>query len=457
MTGSAVEQAERVRSGEVSARELVEASLAAIERANPRINALVTLAAERALAEADAIEPGDPRPLCGVPVAIKDLGVLTEGLLTTHGSDALGDWVPAVDSEPVRRLRAAGAIVVGKTNTPEFGLRPVTEPARFGPTRNPWNPDLVPGGSSGGSAAAVASGMVALAHGNDMGGSIRIPASCCGVVGLKPSRGRVSTAPVDWGGGAVVVCEGLLSTTVLDAAAGLDVLAGPLAGDLFAAPPPERPFAESARADPAPLRIHLAMDAPNRVPVEPDCIAAARAAADALEDLGHAVEEAAPEWDDDGFEQRWMTVGLASVQQLVGAFGRLRGAPLDTTKLEPMTRFMAESPPIGAADLGAATEWLGALARRIVAAWPADRVLVTPAMTTLPGPVGGVEPGEGIRYSAFVRLFNITGQPALSLPLRETADGVPVGVQLVGPPNREGLLFSVAAQLEARLGRRPVG
>jgi amidase len=299
--------------------------------------------------------------------------------------------------------------------------------------------------------------MVALAHGNDMGGSIRIPASCCGVVGLKPSRGRVSTAPVDWGGGAVVVCEGLLSTTVLDAAAGLDVLAGPVAGDLFTAPPPKRPFAEAARTEPAPLNVHLTVEAPNGVPVEPDCVAAARAAADALADLGHAVEEAAPAWDDDGFEQRWMVVGLASVQQLVGAFGRLRGAPLDTARLEPITRFMAESPPIGAADLGAAAEWLGAHSRRIVADWPADLILVTPTMTTLPGPVGGVGPEEGTRYSAFVRLFNITGQPALSLPLHETADGVPVGVQLVGPPNGEALLFSVAAQLEARMVRRPSG
>ena len=453
---SALEQARLVRSGEVSARTLVEASLAVIERANPHINAFVTLAAERALAEADAIEPGDPRPLCGVPVAIKDLGVLTEGLLTTNGSVAMGDWVPGADSEPERRLRAAGAIVVGKTNTPEFGLRPVTEPARFGPTRNPWKPDLVAGGSSGGSAAAVASGMVALAHGNDMGGSIRIPASCCGVVGLKPSRGRVSTTPVDWGAGAIAECEGLLSRTVLDAAGGLDVLAGAVPGDLFAAPPPERPFAESAETGPASLHVRLAVDTPDGVPVEPECVAAARAAADALDDLGHAVEETAPEWDDDGFEQLWMVAGLASVQQFVGMFGRLRGTPLDTAQLEPVTRFMAET-PISAADLGAATEWLGAYARRLLADWPADRILVTPTMTTLPGPVGGVRPEEGVRYSAFVRVFNVTGQPALSLPLHETADGVPVGVQLVGPPNGEALLLSVAAQLEARMGRRPSG
>src|SRR4249920_1090443 len=199
----AVDQAALVRAGEVSARELVEAALAAIDRLNPRLNAFVALCAERALAEADAVHAGDVRPLCGVPIGIKDLLSATEGLPTSQGSRAFGDWVADHDSAHVRRLREAGAIVVGKTNTPELGLRPVTENARFGATRNPWNPLLSAGGSSGGSAAAVASGMVALADGSDLGGSIRIPASCCGVVGLKPGIGRVSIGPDfgDIGGG----------------------------------------------------------------------------------------------------------------------------------------------------------------------------------------------------------------------------------------------------------------
>jgi amidase len=188
-------QAAAVRSGEVSARELVEASLAAIEQRDPQIGAFVATCADRALAEADAIRPGDPRPLCGVPIALKDLLSASAGLPTTHGSRALGDWVADHDTHHVRRLREAGAIVIGKTNSPELGLRPVTENARYGTTRNPRDLRLSAGGSSGGSAAAVAAGMVAMAEGNDLGGSLRIPASCCGVIGLKPSRGRRSSAP----------------------------------------------------------------------------------------------------------------------------------------------------------------------------------------------------------------------------------------------------------------------
>src|SRR5918997_562035 len=192
----AIEQAALVRGGEVSARELVEASLAAIDRLNPELNAFVTMCADRALAEAETIKPGDERPLAGVPIAIKDILALTEGVRTTFGCGAVDDFVPPIDSATVRRLRGAGGIVVGKTSTPELGILPVTEPQLFGPTRNPWDTGRTPGGSSGGSAAAVAAGMLSLAHANDGGGSIRIPAACCGLVGLKPTRGRVSVAPV---------------------------------------------------------------------------------------------------------------------------------------------------------------------------------------------------------------------------------------------------------------------
>src|SRR3954451_18918983 len=195
LTRPATEQAELVRTGEVTSRELVEESLRVIEALNGELNAFVTLAADRALAEADAIGPGDDRPLAGVPIAIKDLIAWTEGIRTTNAMNAMGEWVPPEDSATVRKLRAAGAIVVGKTNTPEMGIPPVTEPLRFGPTRNPWDTSRTPGGSSGGSGAAVAAGMVPLAHGNDGGGSIRIPAACCGLVGLKPTRGRVSWSP----------------------------------------------------------------------------------------------------------------------------------------------------------------------------------------------------------------------------------------------------------------------
>ncbi|HKN92739.1 MAG TPA: amidase, partial [Thermoleophilaceae bacterium] len=195
MFKSATEQAALVRSGEVKSRELVEASLGAIDSVNDELNAVITRCDERALAEADTVQAGDERPLAGVPLLVKDLAAVTEGIRTTMGMRAMGEWIPDFDSATVRRLREAGAIIVGKTNLPEMGILPVSEPLRFGPARNPWDTSRTPGGSSGGSAAGVAAGMVAIAHGNDGGGSIRIPASCCGLVGLKPSRGRVSWAP----------------------------------------------------------------------------------------------------------------------------------------------------------------------------------------------------------------------------------------------------------------------
>ena len=273
---SAVEQAELVRSGEVSSRELVDAALAAIEERNGALNAVVTLCAERARAEADAVRAGDERPLAGVPILIKDLIALTEGVRTTMGSAAMEEWTPTQDSALVRKLRGAGAIIVGKTNTPEFGILPVTEPDRFGPTRNPWDTGRTPGGSSGGSAAAVASGMVALAHANDGGGSIRIPASCCGLVGLKPSRGRVSLAPefTEFTGGIAI--DGCVTRTVLDTAVNLDVIAGPEPGDPYWAPPPSAPFSEAVGREPGRLRVALAIETPNGVPTHPDCAAAAR-------------------------------------------------------------------------------------------------------------------------------------------------------------------------------------
>src|SRR4029078_2048846 len=227
-----------VRDGEVSARELVEASLEAIEQRNDELNAFVTLCAERALEEADAVKPGDDRPLAGLPIAIKDLVALTEGVRTTMGMNAMEDWVPEEDSALVRRLREAGAIIVGKTNTPEMGILPVTEPDRFGPAGNPWDPSRTTGGSSGGSAAAVASGMVPIAHANDGGGSIRIPASCCGLVGVKPSRGRVSRMPGYTVIDDLLVVDLCVSRTVRDTAGVLDVLQGASCGDTVRAPGP---------------------------------------------------------------------------------------------------------------------------------------------------------------------------------------------------------------------------
>src|SRR5204863_680106 len=262
MSKSALEQARLVRDGDVTARELVEASLSVIERLNGELNAFVTLCDERALDEANDIQQGDDRPLAGVPIAIKDLTQLTGGIRTTAGMRALEDWVPRRDSLIVSKLRSAGAIVVGKTNTPELGILPVTEPELHGPTRNPWDTSRTPGGSSGGTAAAVASGMVALGHANDGGGSIRIPAAACGLVGLKPSRGRVSLAPDSADAAAGLDIDGCLSRTVADTAEVLDIISGNEPGDTFLAPPPSAPFDEAPRRDPGSLRIAFTTEAP---------------------------------------------------------------------------------------------------------------------------------------------------------------------------------------------------
>jgi amidase len=457
---TATEQAGLVRSGEASARELVEASLAAIERLDSELGAFVTLRAE-ALAEADRVRPGDPRPLCGVPIGIKDFLTAVTRTRTTHGSAAFGDWVPDHDSAHVRRLREAGAIVIGKTNTPELAMRPVTESARFGATRNPCDPRLSAGGSSGGSAAAVAAGLVALCDGSDLGGSIRIPASCCGVVGMRPSTGRVSIGP-DLGnvaGGMGI--DGPIARTVLDAAVALDAMSGYEPGDHHWLSPPSRPFAQAAQRAPERLTVHLALEAPLGVPADREPRAAARAAADALARLGHDVRERAPDWDDEALPGAWELAATGFVQHLVRVIERLHGRPMDPDRLEPWMRgWVLGAPPVPVADYFEAVEALLAFARRVVRSWPAGGVLVTPTLTRLPIEVGGVEAEPGVsdpavRFSAFLRVFNITGQPAISLPLAQTADGIPVGVQVVGPPGGDDLVLAVAAELERAVGFRP--
>jgi amidase len=461
LRSSAARQAALVRSGELSARELVEASLAANERLDPAINAFVLVCPERALAEANTVRPGDERPLCGVPIAVKDLLGASEGLPTAHGSAAFGDWVAGHDTAHVRRLREAGAIVVGKTNTPELGLRPVTESARFGITRNPWNLELAAGGSSGGSAAAVAAGMVALAEGSDLGGSIRIPASCCGVVGLKPSRGRVSIGPDfgDIGGGTPA--DGPIARTTLDAALALDAMAGYEPGDHHWLGAPPRTFAEATKRPLAHVPIFLALDAPLGIPVDGEPRTAARRAATLLAELGHDVVEQSPDWNDETFPSAWSTFVTGALQHIVRVLERLHDRPVDPELAEPATRaWLLDSPPVTLLDYLEAQERLIAFSRRILRFWPPDTVLVTPTLTRLPAPADSLRSQAGVtddavRFSALVRPWNVTGQPAISLPLHQTDDGVPVGVQLVGPPGREDMLLALAAQLEATAGWTP--
>ena len=454
---SALEQAAAIRAGELSSSDLVEAALAAIARLDPDLNSFVALCGERALEEARALAPGDARLLAGVPVAIKDLTALTEGVRTTMGMAAMEEWVPSQDSSTVRRLRRAGAIVVGKTNTPELGILPVTEPERFGPARNPWNHDCTPGGSSGGAAVAVAAGMVALAHGSDGGGSLRIPASCCGLVGLKPSRGRISLSPA---GGDVLglATEGALTRTVADTALALDVLAGYEPGDLHWPAPPSATFAAAARSEPAALTVAYTTAAPNGSAVAPECVEAVHAAARLLESLGHHVEEAAPE-PDERFIEEFLVVWTAGVENGASGALSLRGAELDLDRVEPLTREM-----IGAArslstlDLLRAIEHLRRSARRLVLFWSGYDVLLTPTLAQPPLAIGALAPPPGeaalgmlLRSADFVPftpLWNVTGQPAISLPMHVSPEGLPIGVQLVGPPAGEELLIALSAQLE---------
>src|SRR4051794_41051186 len=459
LTRPATEQAELIRSGDVSSRELVEESLRAIEALNDELNAFVTLAADRALAEADAIEPGDERPLAGVPIAIKDLIAWTEGIRTTNGMAAMGDFVPPEDSATVRKLRAAGAIVVGKTNTPGRAIPPITEPDRFGPCRNPYDTSRTPGGSSGGSGAAVAAGMVSLAHGNDGGGSIRIPASCCGLVGLKPSRGRVSWAP-DWTEGAVgLPTDGTLTRTVLDTAVALDLIAGYEPGDSFLLPDPSQPFADTARqADPGKLRMGFSLEAPNGAPVDPDCQQAVKDTVELLQELGHEVEEAALA-SDEGYVENFVKVWVGGTGDELHTFERWLGAPLDPDKIEPLTPQMEEiANGLSATDLLDAMAYLRRLSRVVLEFWTGHDVLITPTLAKPPIEIGALRPAEGeppiqmlinsASWVPFTPVFNTTGQPAISLPLHQSSDGLPIGVQFVGPPAGDEMLLSLAGQLE---------
>jgi amidase len=429
---SVIEHAELVRSGRASALELVEGSLRAIETRNPEIGAFVALCAERALDEARHIRPGDTRPLAGVPFGVKDLFAATEGLPTTHGSSAFGDWIADTDAPHVARLRAAGAILVGKTNTCELGLRPVTEPQRYGPARNPRHPELMAGGSSGGSAAAVAGELVPFCDGSDAGGSIRIPAACCGVVGMRPSRGLVPNSPeLGAVGISVVSTFGPIARTVRDVAVLLDAMAGT--------------SHHAKLSTPGRLPVRVALQAPLGVPVDDEPRAAVLRAAGALETLGHDVTEATPHWDDDGFPRAWMTAAGGSFREVVRLLERLHGRPMDPAALEPETRaLLVDMPAIPDAVLDEALAYLRGYGERLVADWPADGITITPTLTRLPVPVGASE--DAVRFSAFLRVFNVSGQPAITVPAGDT-----VGVQIVGAPGRDDLVLSVAAQLEEAL------
>jgi amidase len=442
---TALELAAQVRAGELSAAELVESTIRRAEAENPRLNFLVTDCFEQALAAARGPLPDGP--FTGVPMLVKDL-TETAGVRTTFSSRAFADYVPAADAAVVRRMKEAGFIVIGKSNTPEFGITCVTESDLNGAARNPYDLERTPGGSSGGAAAAVAAGVLPLAHGSDGGGSIRIPASCCGLFGIKASRGRVSAAP--YAGGSLELSQsGPLSTTVRDAAAFLDVVAGYETGDPHWPAPPERPFLEECDRDPGRLRIALALEPPMPHELEPAVVQVARDAADALAALGHEVVEASPPWSDDGLLHQFL-----ELWQLTPALYPVS----DDALLMPINRWLAErARATSAVDLARAIATLQRSARRIVSFWDDVDVVLTPGLAKLPVPIGWVfdpdDPWEQFRrggeFTPFTPIVNVTGQPAAMVPFA-FVDGLPVGVQLIGRPADEATLFRLSAQLEAR-------
>jgi len=463
---SALELAGLIRSGALSARELVQASLDRIDALQPHINAFTHIAHESALSDAAAIGSGDERPFAGVPIAIKDNRAVA-GMPLAMCSDLFGELVVGHDSFLVRRLREAGFVIVGKTALPEMGILPTTESRRNGPTRNPWNLERTPGGSSGGSAAAVAAGMVPIAHGNDGGGSIRIPAACCGLAGLKPARGRVSVGPES--GDSFLVCDGVLTRDVADSAAVLDLLAGYEPGDATWAPAPERPFSEAAADEPGRLRIGLALNLPlEGAELDPACETAARDAAALLETLGHEVSEVEPPWSGMDLLPVFTNAFGPQISLVTLIGGQLAGREPQASDVEALTWAMWEhARELDALTALAATMQLQSVARAVVASMTGFDAVITPTLAEPPVPIGEIH-GRGpdpwasyersARFTPYTAILNVTGQPAISLPLYHGEDGLPTAVQLIGSPAREDVLLGLATQLQAALpwaDRRP--
>jgi amidase len=459
----ATAQAELVRKKEATPLELVDAAITRIERLNPHINAVVTPAYDIARDRAKALNLPQG-PFRGVPFLLKDLVLASKDEPLGMGNRVLREqrFVPAEDSYLATRFRAAGLVSLGKTNTPELGLIPTTEPVVCGPTRNPWDLGRSPGGSSGGSAAAVATRMVPMAHGNDGGGSIRIPASACGVVGLKPTRGRVSLGPVLaelWHG---LATEGVLSLTVRDTAAALDAISGMMPGDPYSAPAKSRPYTKEIGRDPGKLRIGIMDKRPvSSEPIHAECVAAVTETGKMLEAAGHMVERSHPAaldeefWLDAVFELVFAHTAR-TLEELQVVFGR----PVTAEDVEPWTWYLAEKGRRMSAtryiEIG---DGLFGCARRAADWWAQGfDLLVTPTLAELPPPLGwmatdGAVAMESLRkrdakFLPFTPFFNVSGQPAMSLPLHWTKDGLPVGVQLVAALGREDLILQVAAQLE---------
>lgn len=450
----ATAQAELCARGEVSAAELVDAAVARIERVDPQLNAVIHRRFERARAEA----PAATGPFAGVPFLVKDAVCHTAGDPFHAGMRALKDagWIEPDDTWLASRFRAAGFVFVGKTNTPELATSATTEPLAYGATHNPWDLARSPGGSSGGSAAAVAAGLVPVAHGNDMGGSIRFPASMCGIVGLKPTRARTTLGPdfgEYWG---PLTHEFVLTRSVRDTAAVLDAVAGAAPGDPYTAPAPARPFRDEVGAPVEQLRIGYSTTTPSGEASHPDAVDAVEATARLLSELGHHVDPVAVPGLDDSYNQGFVVVLATAIARDVARWNARLGRDI-TGELEPSNAFFAGmGAQVSGVDYVAALEAMQSWARRVAAWWVDHDVLLVPTSPEPPALLGefapdNPDPGSGARMGhlvSFCAPFDVTGQPAISLPLHWNDDGLPIGVQLVARYGREDVLLRAAAQLE---------
>jgi Asp-tRNA(Asn)/Glu-tRNA(Gln) amidotransferase A subunit family amidase len=456
-TASVVDLASRVRSGSLTAAELVDHALARIDAVNPTVNAFVAVDGDRARAAAEAVDAtvasgGDPGPLAGIPLGVKDLED-AQGYVTTHGSAAHADRPPATaDSELVARLVAAGCVVVGKTNTPELGWKPDTENLLFGATRNPWNLDHTPGGSSGGSGAAIAAGMVPLATGSDGGGSLRIPSSCCGLSGVKPSLGRVPSggpqAP-DW---QHLSTKGPMARRMADVVAALDVVVGPDATDLRSLPRPEASWPAALEGARPPARVAWSPTL-GFAEVDAEVLELCRRAVDVLADLGTEVVEVESVFDEDPVDP-WLT--LSGVYNLRTHAGLLGTPAWD--QVDPVLRMILDGAvATSAVDVVRAEDACHELNLRLVDLFHDVRLLVTPTMAAPPPPrsLGGAGLINGTPDYNWVKMtyaFNMTRSPAATVCVGLSSAGVPVGLQLVGPQHADLVVIRAAAALEAALG-----
>lgn len=454
-TQDALGLAALVRSGEVTPEEVLDAALSAVDAFDPTLHAFTGVYADRARSViAKGLPDGCFR---GVPFALKDLWTAWTGTPIGNGSRLLGGTVAEHDDELVRRALASGLVVMGRTATPELGLSPTTEPLATGPTRNPWNTHRSAGGSSGGAAAAVAAGLLPLAHATDGGGSIRIPASRCGLFGLKPTRGRVPSGPArgeGWGG---LSAHHVVTRTVRDSAAALDVLAGPEPGQPYAAPPVHGPFADEVGRSPGPLRIGFCLDAPNGAPVDPEVRAAVLRSAERLESLGHRVESVSFPVSADQLAAVQGTIITAHVAAVIDERLELLGRAQREDDVEPVTAAFAEWGRMATArQYLQAVQAMHAIGRAAARQLTDLDLLMTPTCGDLAPPLGLLAGDDLERFvgavgpsGAFTSLANASGQPAMSVPLDRAADGTPIGTQFVARFGAEALLLRLAAELEA--------